>query len=402
MTVAVVGGGIQGCSVAVELALRHVPVVLFEGASRPMERASRWNEGKIHLGYIYANDPSLATAHTMVRGAMVFHRRMSRYLERPIRAAERSSAFVYGVHRNSMVSREIICSHIARVDRIIADELEQTDGDYLGERYLPKARPVSGDDTPFDPALVDTAIATPELAVDPHLLADALAERVLSDPLISVAAGCRIRRIGLSDDRIYRLEDGLGRVHGPFDCVVNASWESRLALDATIGLTPPFGWIHRYKLALHARSLEGYEAVGSVTITLGPFGDVVSFAGGRLYLSWYPATRIAVSSDIAPPEPEENLTDEMRTAVAGEVIEELSRLLPALRKRAPDPAQFDVRGGHIVAWGTSDINDPGSRLHQRHAVGVRSFDGYHSVDTGKYGLAPLHAAIVAQRIAGEV
>jgi hypothetical protein len=171
-------------------------------------------------------------------------------------------------------------------------------------------------------------------------------------------------------------------------------------LDSTLGVHPPLQWTHRYKLALHGS--EGrLDDIPSVTITLGPFGDVVSFPDGRVYLSWYPVTKVAASTSIVPPDPENELDDRARADIAQRVLTELSRVLPALRDGRLEPGQFEVRGGHIFAWGETDISDPSSRLHQRHQVGVMSVGRYHSVDTGKYGLAPLHAMVVAARILGE-
>jgi glycine/D-amino acid oxidase-like deaminating enzyme len=59
--VAVIGAGIMGGATALFLARRGVEVVLFEAAPAPFAGASRWNEGKIHLGFLYAADPSLRT-----------------------------------------------------------------------------------------------------------------------------------------------------------------------------------------------------------------------------------------------------------------------------------------------------------------------------------------------------
>jgi hypothetical protein len=57
-----------------------------------------------------------------------------------------------------------------------------------------------------------------------------------------------------------------------------------------------------------------------------------------------------------------------------------------------------VHAGIIFAWGDTDVHDPASRLHERHSVGPRSFGRYHSVNTGKYTLAPLFARQLAERI----
>ena len=48
--VAVLGAGILGSSLALFLARAGVRGTLFDKADRPMAAASRWTEGKIHLG----------------------------------------------------------------------------------------------------------------------------------------------------------------------------------------------------------------------------------------------------------------------------------------------------------------------------------------------------------------
>ena len=54
----------------------------------------------------------------------------------------------------------------------------------------------------------------------------------------------------------------------------------------------------------------------------------------------------------------------------------------------------------VYARGSTDIDNPGSGLHERHAIGPRSFGRYHTVDTGKYTTAPLFARRLADRLAG--
>lgn len=76
-------------------------------------------------------------------------------------------------------------------------------------------------------------------------------------------------------------------------------------------------------------------------------------------------------------------------------------LVPGLRD-VPDAAiaAATVHRGVIHARGTTDIDDPGSGFHERHAIGPRSFGRYHSADTGKYTTAPLFARRLAERLAG--
>ena len=61
------------CKAALELctAGRATHPGLLQRAAAPAHGASRWNEGKIHLGYLYAADPSPAT-RAAVDGGLVF------------------------------------------------------------------------------------------------------------------------------------------------------------------------------------------------------------------------------------------------------------------------------------------------------------------------------------------
>jgi hypothetical protein len=64
-----------------------------------------------------------------------------------------------------------------------------------------------------------------------------------------------------------------------------------------------------------------------------------------------------------------------------------------------DLADVTVKGGAIIAWGETDIYDPGSELHRRYEIGVTSNRNFHSVDPGKLTMAPYFAEICANRIA---
>jgi len=70
--VAVVGAGISGCFTAIQLADAGFEVVLIDRSGEAMSGPSRWNEGKIHLGYCYLRGPTLATAGLMLYGAASF------------------------------------------------------------------------------------------------------------------------------------------------------------------------------------------------------------------------------------------------------------------------------------------------------------------------------------------
>ena len=104
-------------------------------------------------------------------------------------------------------------------------------------------------------------------------------------------ASLRVRSIGVDPD---------DQDSETFGTVVNALWDGRLAIDATRGVQPDRKWIHRLKYGIRFR-LADAASLPSVTIVLGPFGDLVAYGGGSYYVSWYPACMTAHSNSLVPP-----------------------------------------------------------------------------------------------------
>lgn len=398
MTIAVIGAGIQGCLAAIELEARGHHVVLFERHREPMTGASRWNEGKIHLGYLFAKDPSLRTARTLIDGATRFGPLMRRYLQRDLDFIERSSSFVYAVHRRSLIPPDSVGIHLGRVQALIVEAMAGTDRDYLGQRRLVGPQQTNPQANGLDGSLVAAAFATDEVSINPRTLANAIAERVLGAPRIEFLGDRTVAEIIRTNDGRFVVADAPDARHGPFDHVVNATWEERLGLDRSLGYDPPMPWIHRFKVALHLAPSSDWEDVASVTFVLGPFGDVVNFGSAGLDLSWYPVGRIGSSRALVPPPMAGAVDAARRDGVARAIVARLADLIPALAGFEPSETRVELNGGYIFAWGKTDIDDARSGLHRRYEIGVHSDRGYHSIDTGKLTMAPLNAETLGRRI----
>ena len=119
MHVAILGGGFQGCCAAIELAMRGTRVTLYDRNSTLLAGAATANEGKIHLGYTYASDRSLATARTLLRGALSFAPLVQRYLDARVPLAA-SEPFVYAVHRDSQVKVEDFATYLDATHGLVA------------------------------------------------------------------------------------------------------------------------------------------------------------------------------------------------------------------------------------------------------------------------------------------
>ncbi|HYM82341.1 MAG TPA: FAD-dependent oxidoreductase [Candidatus Limnocylindria bacterium] len=399
----VLGAGLQGTGVALELARRGLGVTLVDRDACPLNRASLRNEGKIHLGFIYANDHSLGTAFLQLDGALRFRRILARWIDPEVEWLALSTPFHYLVAHDSLVAPDRLADHYARVEERYRRQLaKDQDLDYLGARPENLVRPLAVGEIAahFDPARFAAGFATAELAIDTDVLAACLRRAVAESPNITFLPSHVVRVISEESDG-YRIEgDG---TEGPWciwaNQVVNATWERRLALDRQLGIPPPENLLHRLKFRVIGRLPVELRGAPSVSMVLGRFGDIVVRRDGTAYLSWYPAGLRGWSHDIEPPA-------EWDPACRGEVSPLLSReiaadILAGIDAWYPGIGRCEtltVDAGAIVAIGRSDVDDASSALHDRSRIGVTSRGAYHSVDTGKLTTAPLFAIEAADRV----
>jgi glycine/D-amino acid oxidase-like deaminating enzyme len=399
--VAVLGGGLQGACVALELAGAGVAVDLYERNERYLTGASARNEGKIHLGFVYARDDSLATARTMIRGAVAFAPLLRRWLgSEAVDSIPRSAPFYYVVHEASQVPPDEVAAHLERCRAILVEESCEAKGDYFGSDYTaPAVRlPEAEADSLFDGRRVQAAFGTPEIGIDSEALAELIRARLAAEDRIELRPRTLVRAAEPNGRRVVvHSENGGGREREAYDHVVNALWDGRLAIDRTAGVAPPRRWLYRLKHYVRMRAPGLAASIPSTTVVLGPYGDVVAYDNGSVYLSWYPVGMRGMSSELVPPD--WPFVPDAPASLRRETSRSLAEIIPAVAGLTPDVAEScEVGGGVIVAWGETDIDDPASELHERHAIGPRSHGRYHSVDTGKLTTAPLFAKVTADRI----
>ena len=397
MSVAVLGGGFQGCCVALELAKRGTRVTLYERNSILLAGAATANEGKIHLGYTYASDRSLTTARTLLRGALSFAPLVQRYLDADVPLAA-SEPFVYAVHRDSQVKDEEFATYLNATHSLV-DAAAGRDS-YFGVDLseAPKRLTQAELESRFDPAYVTAAFDTSEIAIDTAAMAVSMRRRIAEDPRIEVRTGRKVTAVEDDNARLRVHSSGTDSDDADsdmFSTVINALWDGRLAIDATRGVHPGRKWIHRFKHGIRFR-LPDTATLPSVTIVLGPFGDVVAYGNGLYYISWYPACMTAYSDALTPPAWRAQPDEPCLSKIVTESFATMGAIIPGLQSVCPQ--NVSVRGGVIVAWGFTDIDDHASELHRRHEIGVHSYGSYHSIDPGKLTMAPHFAEVCADRI----
>jgi glycine/D-amino acid oxidase-like deaminating enzyme len=405
MRVAILGGGLQGCCLALALAGRGIHTAVFDRNDQLLSRAAVANEGKIHLGYMYANDPTCSTARVMMQGALAFAPFFARHLELSENSISISRPAAYVVHRDSQRTPNQVSRYLKTVHALIREASERRPDAYFGRDLMDEPRIWSGQEreVQFDPQVALAAFDTPEVAIDPAALAEVVRNRIGADPRIDV----RLRHEVLS------VEDGNGLevvlqapgavVRERFDHVVNALWDGRFAINETRGLRPDRPWLHRLKYGVSFRLPRGTNLPPSATFVSGPFGEVVSYADGLTYLTWYPVCLQGISTDVTPPEWPTYPTEPVRSALLQSTLKAMAQFVPCLRALNPGELEdVTVKGGVIVAWGETDIYDPASELHRRFEIGVTSAGRFHSVDPGKLTMAPYFADVCARRILEDI
>jgi glycine/D-amino acid oxidase-like deaminating enzyme len=401
MRIAILGAGGVGVCAALELAKRGYQVDLYDENPQVLTRASYNNEGKIHLGLVYAKDPSLKTAQTMIRGAVHFTSTLARWIDIDSDRLTVSTPYYYAVHKETMTSVEELEQHYGRCKALFDDACSAAGRSYLnGERTLvaEKLSRVEMENV-IEADFFLAVFRTSERAVDPRGIALLLREAVDANPRIRVVANAHVTNAAWADSGqlvcSFRLEDE--EYSEAYDQVASTLWHGRLAIDACLGLAPKSGWIYRYKLGGRINTSIRLETIPSLTIVLGPFGDIVNLGACGVYFSWYPIGMIGTSRDLKPPDWDHLVPLADRQKVLRQSFEELGRLCPPLRS-VHDAESADPCGGVIFAWGDTDIDHADSGLHARHEIGIHSVRNYHSVNTGKYTMVPYLAFKTAERI----
>ena len=397
--VAVLGGGIMGACTALYLARHGCRVVVFEETGAHLSAASRWNEGKIHLGFLYAADPSLETARKLIPGGLLFQHLIEDLLSGSIESITTDHDDAYLVHRNSVVDVGATADHFRAVACMLNEHPDV--GNYFGGAALRTPGRMSEQDLraacPSEDILA--GFRAPERSVDTRLLADRLAAALSAAEGVEVVTETAITGVSqIGSGRGWSVNAGAER-HGPFTHVINATWQGLPELDASAGLTGDADYSHRFRVSLFIETARPIAAT-SLVVATGPFGDIKAYPGNRFYLSWYADGLLAEGRGRRPP-PTPVLDADTQSRIAAAKFEQLGRMFPIVREIEAAASHVVAGGGWVFALGQGQLNDPAATLHRRDRIGIAQRDGYISVNTGKYSIAPWLARQVAAIVTGD-
>jgi len=382
--VVVLGAGIAGCSTALRLTQLGYRVALIDRNPFPASRASRHNEGKLHLGYIYAADPDGDTYKGVMRGSLEFLHITQRLTGIASHNIPRTQGFVYAVPRDSQLTSDQVYAHLARVDEYLL-----TDAGPHSNPAFERARPMRGAMTSahFSDE-IQAVFQTSEIAIDPNYVANIYAAAVLAEPNIDFLGEHEIVTVERHREAFMIITQcAADEARIPAPAVANCLWQNRVHIDTQVGQRTTKPWLWRWKATLSFATPDRLTTPPA-TLMLGPYGDYVPYSSGRSYLSWYPSGAIGITSD-GGADPLRSVVSERDDArIRRESFAGLGRYLPELLDLPEAHEKAIIGGGYIMALGTTDVDDPLSGLHQRTDIGPTIDGTWLSLETGKLCTAP--------------
>lgn len=426
--VGILGAGIMGCCLALELKKRGHQVDLIDISSQPVTGASLHNEGKLHLGFVYASDPIKQTHKLMLSGSLAFTRILEELCGCQPYQLGPSTEFHYFVPTDSQLDLETIREHFEEVDRI-GRELAQDSGQlYLGrkvDRFF-EVNPPDVHEKLFSTAATLGSFKTKEMSVSPIAVAEILRKAIINSTGIRFIGNTEVLAVNLiSPGNVeveFRQDDRVTSKLYP--CVTNCLWDDKLRIDQSAGIQESKQWYIRYRATLRIEAnFTGLNQIPSATGILGKYGDIVNFKNKSYYISWYPLCKLAETRTSAearllhdhfnhgPMRVTKKLVDRYPSIASWiamvahrgfikKNLQSTAVYIPAVARLQKFKNSCKLGGGVILAEGSSDIDDPRSMLHQRSAIGPAVYDSYVSVNTGKYCMAPLYALETADLIEG--
>ena len=394
----VLGAGIQGVCAALALAQEDYQVTLVDRASRALDRASLRNEGKIHLGFVYANDPSMRTSFLMLETALQFARLVEGFVGSEIDWPNlKSRPFVYYVVHDSLVERAQVREHYEKMQAHYLDLLAQDRSQsYLGER----PDRLFSFDVPEAASAVRAGYAEPLVAT-----AEVAVELPAFCGLLRAAVGAHERiacRFGIEVEAVLPTPAAAGR---------RSAWPCRTGprgMPPATSSSTAFGTAVSRSTARWASFPIARGCIGSSTacwggcpsacegaiddLRAGPLWRLVTYPSGQTYLSAYASCVTGCTSALAPPAAWQapcrgEAPAKVASAVQSDVLAALDAILPGVGETHVDV----VDAGMIFSWGDGSLVDPDSEVHRRCDTGIHRKEGYFSIDTGKFTNAPYYA-----------
>ena len=358
--VAVLGCGIFGALVSLELARRGAHVVVFERNIDVLQGASLNNQNRLHLGYHYPRDET--TAIQCKEGFQRFRDRFSGCVSEGFPNAYFIAS--EGSHTNASDYR----SFLERVGLAYHEiDIEE-----------------------FTPTLtnVDIGVSTAETVYDSRLLAGQIAKMLCADN-VQLVLSMEVEKVRRRGDTytLYSKTECLGE----FDFVVNCTYANHNKFNAELEVPSP---VFQYEYTMVPIIRWGQERCG-ITVMDGPFMTVLPFGKSDDFLLYH-VRHAVVETIVADQLPSHWLDKDASPASRIDKGALYQTTLNACTEfvQALGTAELIgfLEGPRIVVADTDDTDE------RRSIVANRDNEGFWSVLSGKID----HSVWVAEDVANQV
>jgi len=220
--VGVLGGGIQGCCIALLLNKLNYDVTIIDQLDDIMSGASLNHEGKIHLGFVYAKDDTFQTGEKMMYSALYFSYYMEYLLEEQIDwNGMKSTKFQYLVPFDSLVTESEMEKYFNKLEILYKTILiENPHLSYLGEKPDKLFYKTEVPDS-FDKTFFKACFQTEEVSISQNKLKIYIKNALERKGINLILNEC-IANINKSDNIFYvKTNNDIYK----YDIVVNCLWD---------------------------------------------------------------------------------------------------------------------------------------------------------------------------------
>lgn len=371
-TVVIIGGGIAGCSAALELAEKGYKVILLESKSELLSGSSDNTPCRLGLGFHYADQE---TAVKYLKSTLAFVKKYgseyivgnSKSIDHPLRRGR------YFIVNDSSFEHEKVLRIYKAIQKAYAKLIEEDPKNAVfGESdNFYKILSVGKYKEQVNSDRVTVGIETAEQILDWPKFKTDLIERVRSHPNITVKTSTSVKLIKDASDQGFIVTTSQKEEHGDF--VINAAWQNAEALGYQSGyLSTPR--TNRLKVIIEVELPPELINSNSMFFCFGPHCSFNNTGDGKGFISYEPVTNIEKSSDIIFPKNlqrylDGDVTDLEKVDIAQKIIAGVTTYIPAM-----DKAKFTgvIKFGvvKIKTDENANISSPTSDIHKRRESGV--------------------------------
>jgi hypothetical protein len=386
----IMGAGIQGCCIALLLSKYYKNITIIEQEENIMSKSSAAQEGRVHLGFLYANDKSMKTGYKMLNDALNFSNYIEYLLDEKLDwNTIKSKKYLYLNEINSLLSEKEVDEYFEKLETKYHELISTNKSlNYLGQKPKTLYTKIKIPDY-LNKDMFNVCYSTEEVGIVQNILRDKINKKLI-EKNINIFFREQIVQLQKQNNK-FMIETNKNKYI--FDNVVNCLWENKHKFDTQINYLHEININIRLKCGVVSECIDSLKGYSSINIINGPYGDFGNFSNHNfMYFTWYPVSVIKMIIDDNNQHDSNELykinskLDDIEFKKQIEGHEKIfSKIFNIKNLSFVNPK---VSCNAVVASGINDIKYKDSYLHNRFNDPIFYDNNYYSIQTGKYTSAP--------------